>query len=325
MLQIKLGGLAYVALLAALAWPAAKLEAARSVVLLGIAGDRTVTAEAINTVARGVQRGLSKNARLTPVTTEARAAGIQKGGTLCVRPGSVPALAGCGRSIGADLVVHGALRYRDGLELLLWLTDVGREQQISSVSWDLAEVSDLGDLSLEALDRLSSEAVRKLFWDGPELFPLRITDDALEVLGPGIRGEVRTHLSLLVLPSGMDVESAQLTLKKSRRVSRTGLAGMLLVVGWLFLPFWDVETQVEAQIKVRYLDEQGIRRRTLSAQHQFKRPRHLWMETRGISASSPKRTARRALKLLSEAAQKADDRKPDRKLLLQQMLYGAPQ
>ncbi len=303
------------------AW-SAPLGAARAVAVIGISGDATVTSEAVSAVSHGVEAELARNRRVLVRPTESVIRALETQGVACVAPRVPAAVAQCGRASGAELVLHGALRYKEGLFLELWLTEVSSQRLLSSVAWTLEDVGDLEELGMDSLERLAREAVRKLFWEGPELFPVRLSEEALSQIGPRARGEVRTQLTLLGLPRGVEIEWVEVRVLRNRSVSSTGVLGLLSGVGWLFLPFWNLEVTLDVQVQLRSFDRNQVTTQTVGGRHSQARPRHAFVESRGVDASKPAESLRIALEQLLGRQNQIKGLDVDRRGFLAGALYG---
>ena len=146
------------------------------------------------------------------------------------------------------------------------IANVLRKQVFNTVAWSTSHLSGENIQQGEKISGLSTMAAAKLTWQSPDFFPVQIVFDPASqkavARAPGAdeayKDRVRSQLLEMKLPPGAEIDSVLVNVREKKEMSGAGVVGCLTLVGWLFVPMWEVEYNLDMLVRVKYLNEEGV-------------------------------------------------------------------
>lgn len=172
-------------------------------------------------------------------------------------------------SVGAELQLqHRGVDLRT-VGLKVEIVNVPRKQVFNTVAWSTSHLSGENIQEGEKISGLSTMAAGKLTWQSPDLFPIRVIFDtqSRDVIQRSADADepykksVRDRLEGLRFLPGAEIDSVLVNVREKRGISGLGAAGCITLVGWLIVPFWEVDYNLDILVRVKYLDETGVQYR----------------------------------------------------------------
>lgn len=169
-------------------------------------------------------------------------------------------------SVGAEIrYQHRGVDLRS-VGLKVEIVNVPRKQVFNTVAWSTDHLSGENIQEGEKIADLSTMAAGKLTWRAPGVFPIRVVFDARsrEIIprefdaDEAYKTRVRDRLQKLPLPPGVEIDSALVNVREKRELSTLGAVGCLTLVGWLFVPFYEIDYSLDILVRVKFLEERGV-------------------------------------------------------------------
>ncbi|MEQ9365409.1 MAG: hypothetical protein RIF32_14275 [Leptospirales bacterium] len=169
-------------------------------------------------------------------------------------------------SVGAEIQLqHRGVDLRS-VGLKVEIVNVPRKQVFNTVAWSTQHLSGENIQEGEKIADLSTMAAGKLTWGSPGLFPIRVVFDSSsrEIIprtfdsDEPYKARVRGRLDELKLPRGVEVDSVLVNIREKRELSTFGAVGCVTLVGWLFVPFYEVDYGLDILARVKFLGERGV-------------------------------------------------------------------
>ncbi len=174
------------------------------------------------------------------------------------------------REKDVDLVVFGSVgadRPRDqgGIRTVgikVEIASVAQRRTFNKIAWSVSHIGPPED----RIANLATLAAQKLIWQASEAFPVRVNfADSSRDFIPRNRQDVdaykqrmRAAVRDLELPAGVEIDSVVVNVREKREVSGAGLVGCLTLIGWMFVPYYNVDTGVDLLVRLKYLNKDGV-------------------------------------------------------------------
>ncbi|MCR9142518.1 MAG: hypothetical protein NXI24_09720 [bacterium] len=169
-------------------------------------------------------------------------------------------------SVGAEVrLQHRGVDLRS-VGLKVEIVNVPRKQVFNTVAWSTSHLHGQNIQEGEKIADLATMTAGKLTWRSPDFFPIRVVFDASsrEIIprsfdaDEAYKTRVRERLDKLSLPVGVEMDSVLVNVREKREISTLGAVGCVTLVGWLFVPFYEIDYDLDILARVKYIDESGV-------------------------------------------------------------------
>ncbi len=171
-----------------------------------------------------------------------------------------------------DLLIFGAVGALQNFELRgmslrtvgikVEIASVERRQVFNQVAWSTSHVTGGGTQQGDRIALLSGLAANKLMWLAPDFYPVNVSFDSFVQHKPEdyelYKNRVRGKLNELKLPPGSEIDLVEVQVRERQELAPTGVVGCLTLVGWLFLPYYEVSHDVNLQIRLKTVSANGV-------------------------------------------------------------------
>lgn len=172
-----------------------------------------------------------------------------------------------------DLLIFGAVGAVQNFELRgmslrtvglkVEIASVERRQVFNQVAWSTSHITGGGGAQQgDRIAMLSGLAANKLMWLAPDFYPVNVGFDSFVKRKADdyefYKNRVRAKLNELKLPAGSEIDLVEVQVRERQSVAPSGVVGCLTLVGWLFLPYYDVSQDVTVQVRLKTVSEKGI-------------------------------------------------------------------
>jgi hypothetical protein len=173
------------------------------------------------------------------------------------------------REKGIDLLVLGRVELQGddagqrSVGLRATLASAAKERIFNSVAWS-ASLNFNRQQNAQRLIDLSAMAAQKLLWKRPDLYPLSIRFDtenpalSERVQGARFRQRVNELIEAAALPPGAEIDAVHVNVRETKSVAPTGVLGCLTLVGWMVLPYYNVDYNLDILVRVKRLEPGGV-------------------------------------------------------------------
>ncbi|MBI3395702.1 MAG: hypothetical protein HY042_07705, partial [Spirochaetia bacterium] len=176
-----------------------------------------------------------------------------------------------GKKNSADWIVFGTLTAKNtqllqynirSLELDLMLGRTRDGAVVNKLHWSMVLWNaQQWPADLEGMTR---SAVTRVIWRGPDLYPVNVVVNSTRKRDYAaeqnqVRKLARDELRAMQFPGGTEVESVNVNVRENKSVAPTGIIGCITLVGWIFLPYYQVETNVDVTVRVHVLEGKELK------------------------------------------------------------------
>lgn len=173
------------------------------------------------------------------------------------------------REKGIDLLVLGRVELQGeqggerSVGLRATLASAAKERVFNTVAWS-ASLSFNRQQNAQRLIDLSAMAAQKLLWKRPDLYPLSVRfnteNPALSerIQGARFRQRINELIEASALPPGAEIDAVHVNIRETKSVAPTGVLGCLTLVGWIVLPYYNVDYNLDILVRVKRLEPGGV-------------------------------------------------------------------